>query len=57
MWIFFIPIVLLISLGTWIDWRRKKRNDIAHRESNPHTRPGESSNYQMGDNNYTSGGE
>lgn len=57
MWIFFIPLTILLAFGTLIEWKRKRRNDYSHRSSNPHTRPGESANYKMGDNNYTSGGE
>lgn len=57
MWIFFIPITFLLSFGLLIEWKRKRRNDYALKGSNPHTRPGESTNYKMGDNNYTSGGE
>ncbi|WP_192806484.1 hypothetical protein [Planococcus donghaensis] len=57
MWIFIVPIASLISLGALIEWKRKKRNDTSLNAINPHTRPGESSNYQMGDNHYTSGGD
>lgn len=57
MWIFVIPITSLLALGGFIEWKRKRRNDLTHKVSNPHTRPGESTNFKMGDNNYTSGGE
>lgn len=57
MWIFFIPITFLLSFGLMIEWKRKRRNDDVFKTINPHTRPGESANYKMGDNNYTSGGE
>lgn len=57
MWIFSIPVGLLLAFGVLIEWKRKRRNDYSHRGTNSHTRPGESSNYKMGDNNYTSGGE
>ncbi len=57
MWLFILPIASIITFGVFIEARRKKRNDLLVRSSSVHTRPGESSNYKMGDNHYTSGGE
>ena len=56
-WIFVVPITVIVAFGVLIEWRKKRRNDYPHKASSPHTRPGESSNYKMGDNNYTSGGD
>lgn len=56
-WIFVVPITVIVAFGVLIEWRKKKRNDYHHIGSSPHTRPGESTNYKMGDNNYTSGGD
>jgi hypothetical protein len=39
-----------------IDLRRKKNNNNPHFPTNPNAKPGDSSNYMMGDNRYTGGG-
>jgi len=56
-WIVFIPIMILLGLGLLVDWKRKKRNDYPLKSTNPNAKPGDSTNYKMGDNHYTSGGE
>ena len=56
-WIIFIPITILVALGVLVDWKRKNRNDESHVVTDPNAKPGDSTNYKMGDNNYTSGGE
>jgi len=56
-WIFGIPIIILVALGLLVEWKRKKRNDYPLKATNPNAKPGDSTNYRMGDNNYTNGGE
>jgi len=56
-WMMFVPIMILLGLGVLVDLKRKKRNDYLHKATNPDAKPGDSTNYKMGDNNYTSGGE
>jgi hypothetical protein len=53
--------LLVFILGTMgmafsIDCRRKKNNNNLYVKTNPNAKPGESSNYMMGDNKYTNGG-
>ena len=55
-WIISIPITILLALGMLVDRKRKKRIDYSHKGTNLNVKPGDSSNYKMGDNNYTSGG-
>lgn len=55
-WIISIPITILLALGLLADRKRKNRNDYSHKGTNPNVKPGDSSNFKMGDNNYTSGG-
>ncbi|WP_409250794.1 hypothetical protein V1502_11520 [Bacillus sp. SCS-153A] len=47
----------ILSLALFIDIRRKKNNNHPHMSTDPHAKQGESSNFTMGDNRYTSGGE
>ncbi|EDL66396.1 hypothetical protein [Bacillus sp. SG-1] len=47
--------ILLFAL--FIDLRRRKNNNNPHIPTNPNAKQGESSNYMMGDNRYSSGGE
>lgn len=47
--------ILLFAL--FIDLRRRKNNNNPHIPTNPNAIQGESSNYIMGDNRYSSGGE
>ncbi|MBT2583434.1 hypothetical protein [Planococcus sp. ISL-109] len=56
MWYFLVPIGFVVGLGFAID--RKRRASMYHNKPmHPDTKPGDSSNYLMGDNRYTSGGE
>jgi hypothetical protein len=49
-WLYFIvPIIMLVGLGGFIEWRRKKNNNYSHIPTNPDIRPGESQNFSMGD--------
>jgi hypothetical protein len=45
-----------LGIAFLIDWRRKKNNNNPYIKTNPNAKPGESSNYMMGDNKYTNGG-
>ncbi|WP_155974198.1 hypothetical protein [Paenisporosarcina sp. HGH0030] len=48
---------MLFGMGVYIDWKRKKINNYPLRLTHPHAKPGDDSNYRMGDNNnYTGGG-
>ena len=42
---------MLVGLGGFIDWRKKKNNNYPHIPTNPDIRPGESQNFSMGDSN------
>ncbi|MDM5317447.1 hypothetical protein QUF49_15660 [Fictibacillus sp. b24] len=53
-WVF-IGGMLLFAL--FIDWRRKRNNNNPHSSTYSGAKPGDSTNYQMGDNRYTGGGE
>lgn len=53
-WVF-IGGMLLFAL--FIDWRRKRNNNNPHSSTHAGAKSGESTNYQMGDNRYTGGGE
>ena len=55
-WIISIPIIVLLACGLLVDRKRKKRNDYPQIGTNPDSKPGDSSNFKMGDNHYTSGG-
>ncbi|HDB5314933.1 MULTISPECIES: hypothetical protein [Bacillus] len=57
MWWFVILIVGVLLFALFIDWRRKKNNNNPYIPTNPNSKPGDSSNYMMGDNRYTNGGE
>jgi hypothetical protein len=50
---FLIFIGVILFLAFLIDWRRKKNNNHSHHSS---AKPGEHTNYQMGENRFTSGG-
>ncbi|WP_200869987.1 hypothetical protein [Cytobacillus firmus] len=55
MWWLLIFIAGIILFSLLIDWRRKKNNNNSHISINPNGKPGESSNYLMGDNKDTGG--
>lgn len=56
-WLLIIFLLLVVAFAIFIDWRRNKNKNHPHIPTNPNTKPGESSNYMMGDNRYTGGGE
>ncbi|MGE6684738.1 hypothetical protein [Paenisporosarcina sp. NPDC076907] len=55
-WFFGAMFTMLFGLGVYIDWRRKKINNHPFRSTHPHAKPGDDTNYRMGDNNNHSGG-
>ncbi|WP_421378296.1 hypothetical protein ACOJQI_12635 [Bacillus salacetis] len=57
MWWFVIMIGGILLFALLIDFRRKKNNNNPHIPTDPNAKPGDSSNYMMGDNRYTNGGE
>lgn len=57
MWWLVILIVTILLFALGIDLRRKKNNNNPHIPTNPNAKPGDSSNYMMGDNKYTGGGQ
>ncbi|WP_217269615.1 hypothetical protein [Neobacillus endophyticus] len=55
---FFVILILsIIGFALTIDLRRKKNNNNLHIPTNPNAKPGDCSNYMMGDNRYTGGGQ
>jgi hypothetical protein len=55
--LFFIVLVLVIlGIALFIDWKNKKTNNNPHITIHPGSKPGESSNYMMGDSHMDSGG-
>jgi hypothetical protein len=49
-------VVLVLGIASYIDWRNKKTNNNPHITIHPSTKPGESSNYTIGDSHKDSGG-
>jgi len=56
-WFFIIFILGILGFALIIDLMRKKNNNIPNTPTNPNAKPGDSSNYMMGDNRYTGGGQ
>jgi hypothetical protein len=46
---------MIVTFAFFIDRRRKKNNNKPHIPTNPNSKPGDSSNYMMGDNKDTGG--
>ena len=55
MWIFLIPILVLVVFAILVNWRNKKINNTHQKPINSSAKPGESSNHMMGDNRYMNG--
>lgn len=53
---FLVPIGIVVGLGFIVD-RRRRASAYYCKPLHPDAKPGDSSNYTMGDNRYTSGGE
>ncbi|MBN8202372.1 hypothetical protein [Bacillus sp. NTK034] len=57
MGVLFGLIVATLASAYWIDRRRKKINNTMQKGISSSEKPGESTNYTMGDNHYTGGGQ
>ncbi|GLI83797.1 hypothetical protein ANABIO32_14940 [Rossellomorea marisflavi] len=57
MWWFVILIVGVLLFALFIDWRRRRNNNNPHIPTDPNAKPGDSSNYMMGDNRHTGSGQ
>ncbi|MDN4525057.1 hypothetical protein [Fictibacillus fluitans] len=55
MWLL-ILLVVIIGFAILIDWKRKRNSNHPQPPTHPGGKPGDSSNYMLGDNKYTDGG-
>ncbi|MGI8385992.1 hypothetical protein [Robertmurraya sp. P23] len=55
--VFLASVFIVITLAFWIDSKRKKNKNNPHIPTNPNAKPGDSTNYLMGDNKYTGGSQ
>lgn len=55
LWVLFILVLMIFAFALFIDFRRKKNNNNPHIPTHPNAKPGDSSNYMMGDNKDTGG--
>ncbi|UTR10330.1 hypothetical protein MM300_21040 [Evansella sp. LMS18] len=55
-WFFALLVFLIIAFAILIDWRRKRNNNIPNKMTHPEAKPGDSSNYMMGDHRPGGGG-
>jgi hypothetical protein len=56
MWFFIFLVLVILGIAIFIDWKNKRTNNNPHITIHPGAKPGESSNYLMGDNHKDSGG-
>lgn len=56
MGVLFGLIIVTLAFAYNIERRRKKNNNTLQKGISPNEKPGENSNYMMGDNRYTGGG-
>lgn len=52
----FILILGILGFALIIDFKRKKNNNNPEHNTHPHAKPGDDSNYMMGDNKHSDGG-
>ena len=57
MWFFIILILSILGLALATDLKRKKNNNNTQIPTDPNAKPGDCSNYLMGDNKYIGGGQ
>ena len=55
LWVMGALILGLVIFAFLIDRRNRKMRNLSIQSINPHEKPGESTNYTMGDNKYTHG--
>lgn len=53
---FLVPIAIVVGLGFIVDHRRRA-SAYYDKPTHPDAKPGDSANYTMGENRYTSSGE
>lgn len=56
MMVFIVPVVVVLALAVYVDIRNRKMKNKNQTMINPNAKPGEDSNYMMGDNRYLNGG-
>ncbi|HEX5519078.1 MAG TPA: hypothetical protein VFX18_01425 [Candidatus Nitrosocosmicus sp.] len=57
MWLALFIVLGVVLFAYLIDRRNKKLNNSSLKTISSHAKPGESTNYMMGDNRYINGGE
>ncbi|HEX6922935.1 MAG TPA: LPXTG cell wall anchor domain-containing protein [Bacillales bacterium] len=55
-WVFVIGLIIALGSAFLIDRRRKKIRNNPRTTIDPNNKPGDGSNYKMGDDDYFSGG-
>jgi uncharacterized BrkB/YihY/UPF0761 family membrane protein len=55
-WFFIVFIIVIFGVALYIEFRNKRNNNNPHIPTNPNAKPGDSTNYLMGDNKYIGGG-
>jgi hypothetical protein len=55
-WFFILFVLVILGIALYIDWRNKRTNNNPPITIHPSTKPGESSNYIMGDSHKDTGG-
>ncbi|MGE8205546.1 hypothetical protein ACQKP0_13380 [Heyndrickxia sp. NPDC080065] len=54
-WFIIISVLVVITFASLIERKRKKINNHPLKLTHPNAKPGDSSNYLMGDNRHTDG--
>jgi hypothetical protein len=54
--VFLVMLLVIVALALFIDIKRKRNNNNPLTPTNPNAKPGDSSNYIMGDNKHIGGG-
>jgi hypothetical protein len=55
-WFFLVIVLTIVGLALFIDIKRKRNYNHPLVPTNPNAKPGDSSNYIMGDNKHIGGG-
>jgi uncharacterized BrkB/YihY/UPF0761 family membrane protein len=56
MWFFIVFVLVILGIALFIDLKNRKNNNNPHITIHPSVKPGESSNYMMGDSPKDTGG-